>query len=334
MIKLLKTLVDIPSISGDEAGVADYLTSLLKTKGYKTIRQSVDEKTYNIFALRGECATVLLSSHMDTVAPFVPFRRSGDVLYGRGACDAKGQIVAMIHAGDRLAAAGISDFGLLFVVGEESTSRGAKKAAEMQVGSKYVVIGEPTDNTLAVGQKGVLVFDLSATGSGGHSSLPELGESAIHKILGVLHAWLETDWGEDPLLGQSLLNIGTIHGGVGMNVLAPEAKASGIFRVATSLAAIHEKIYAALPDDVQLSIPSQSEPQQMVSLPGFETKIVGFGTDAAHLRPLGDIILYGPGSIQVAHRNDEHISVAALEKAVHDYVKIVALLLEKKNENN
>lgn len=330
MIKLLNTLVDIPSISGNETNVADYLTALLKHKGYKIIRQPLGDETYNIFALKSDRPRVLLSSHMDTIAPFIPFRRSGNVLYGRGACDAKGQIVAMIHAGDRLAASDVTDFGLLFVVGEESTSAGAKKAAAMQIGADYVVIGEPTDNKLAIGQKGVLVFNLSAKGTGGHSSLPELGESAVHKILAVLYAWLNMDWGEDALLGKSLVNIGTVHGGVGMNVLAPEAKASGIFRVATSLAAIHAKIKTTLPNDVKLSIPSQSEPQKMVTLPGFETKVVGFGTDAAHLRPLGKIVLYGPGSIQVAHRNDEQITINELEQAVKDYAKIVKMLLKKK----
>jgi len=329
MIKLLHTLIDIPSMSGHETDVANYLAALLQEKGYRIIRQPVDDETYNIFALRSDHPRVLLSSHMDTVAPFIPFRRTGDVLFGRGACDAKGQIVAMIHAADRLAASGLTDFGLLFVVGEESTSAGAKKATEMQIGSEYIVIGEPTDNKLAIGQKGVLVFHLSATGTGGHSSLPELGESAVHKILGVLHRWLEMDWGAHPLLGKSSVNIGTISGGVGMNVLAPEAKASGIFRVASSLAEIHERINATLPKDVKLSIPSQSEPQHMAALPDFETTVVGFGTDAAYLRPLGEIVLYGPGSIQVAHRNDEQITIRDLEQAVKDYVKIVAMLLNK-----
>ena len=327
MIKLLQQLIDIPSISGEERDVGDFLFSFLTENGYETTKQPVSNNSVNILALTDERPRVILCSHMDTVAPFLPFRREGDVIFGRGACDAKGQIVAMIAAADKLRAEGINEFGLLLVVGEESTSGGAKKAVKLDIDSEFVVVGEPTDNKLAVGQKGVLVFKLTAKGTGGHSSLPELGESAVHKLISVLDVWLKLDWCKDELLGQSLINIGEFNGGVGMNVLAPEAEANGIFRVATSLSDIHKQIAATLPSDVKLTIPSESEPQRMIKLPGFKTQIVGFGTDAAHLRPLGDIVLYGPGSITVAHRDNEQITVSELEQAVEDYVLIVTYLL-------
>ena len=328
MIELLEKLVNIPSISGEEREIGRFLYHVLQEKGYHTIQQDVDANTFNILALAGANPAVLFCSHMDTVAPFLPFKKKGNILFGRGSCDAKGQIVAMIAAAEKLRAEGIYDFGMLFVVGEESTSRGAKKAAQLDIDSKYIVVGEPTDNKLAVGQKGVLAFTLSAKGTGGHSSLPELGESAIHKLLDVLSKWIGLDWGEDEMLGKSLLNIGEVSGGVGINVLAPAAKAGGMFRVATSLAAIHKIIDATLPKDIEFNVLSESDPQRMFVLPGFDTQVVGFGTDAAHLRPLGDIILYGPGSIRVAHRDNEQITISELEHAVDDYVRIVKILLD------
>jgi acetylornithine deacetylase len=327
MIKLLEKLVNISSISGNEQEVCRYLFHYLQDNGYETEQQPVARDSFNVLAGNGNRPRVILCSHMDTVAPFLPFRKQGDLIHGRGACDAKGQIVAMISAAARLSAENIQDFGLLFVVGEESTSCGAKKAAQFDLGSEFVIIGEPTDNKLAIGQKGVLAFELSAKGTGGHSSLPDLGESAVHKLLDVLYKWKELDWGADDVLGKSLINFGEISGGVGMNVLAPDATARGMFRIATSLSDIHEKIDATLPKDVQLRILSESGPQHMLTLPGFETQVVGFGTDAAHLRPMGDIILYGPGSIRVAHRDNEHIRISELEQAVDDYVKIVKSLL-------
>ncbi len=327
MIERLETLINISSISGYETKVGHFLVQHLTERGYRVQKQPVAEDRFNILATLSDTARVLLNTHMDTVAPWLPFRQEGDMIYGRGACDAKGQLVCMLEAAERLRDQNITDFGLLFVVGEESTSDGAKKAAELSVGSQFVIVGEPTQNMLAVGQKGVLVFRLTAFGTGGHSSLPELGESAVHKLIDVLSHWRTLDWGEDALLGKSLLNIGVIQGGVGMNVLAPEAYAEGIFRVATSLFDIQSIIRSTLPADVEIDVPSASDPQRMLMIPDFETTVVGFGTDAAYLRPLGDIVLYGAGTIEVAHRDNEHVLVSDMEKAVDDYVRIVRYLL-------
>lgn len=329
MIDLLKDLINISSISGNEAKVGQYLVRLFQSRNYLTMTQPVEGDRFNVLATSGEQAKVLLCSHMDTVAPFIPFSEKNGIIYGRGACDAKGQLVALFMALERLRAEGIKNVGLLAVVGEETNSGGAKKAAELTLGSEYVVVGEPTDNMLAIGQKGVLVFKLTAHGTGGHSSLPELGESAVHKLLDVTSQWIRDEWGEDEVLGKSLVNIGMFNGGVGMNVLAPEATAEGIFRVAVSTEAILDNMKKSLPDDIRLEIKSMSGPQHMVEIPGFDTKIVGFGTDAAYLRPLGDIVLYGPGSITVAHRDDEQVRVKDLERAVDDYVRIVKYLLQQ-----
>lgn len=329
MIDLLKDLMNISSISGNEATVGHFLVKLFQDCGYLTTTQPVEDNNFNVLATCGAQTKVLLCTHMDTVAPFIPFSYENGIVYGRGACDAKGQIVAMFEALERLRAEDIRNVGLLIVVGEETNSGGAKKAAKLSVGSEYVIVGEPTDNKLAIGQKGVMVFKLTAYGSGGHSSLPELGESAVHKLLNVTSRWIHDEWGEDPVLGKSLVNIGMFNGGVGMNVLAPEATAEGIFRVAVSVDEILNKMKATLPDDIELEIKSISGPQRMVEIPGFETKVVGFGTDAAHLRPLGDIVLYGPGSITVAHRDDEQIRVKDMQRAVYDYMRIVKYLLKQ-----
>ncbi len=329
MINLLKELINIPSMSGDEAAVGDYLVRFFQQRGLMVKTQPVEGHNFNVLATCGAPTTVLLSSHMDTVAPFIPFSEKDGVIYGRGACDAKGQIVAMFEALERLRANGIRNVGLLAVVGEETNSNGAKKAATLSLDSKYVVVGEPTDNKLAIGQKGVLAFKLTAHGTGGHSSLPELGESAVHKLLEVTSAWLKEEWGDDAVLGKSLVNIGTFNGGVGMNVLAPSATAEGIFRVSISTDVILKKMQKYLPNDIKLDINSISEPQRMIEIPGFETQVVGFGSDAAHLRPLGDIVLYGPGSITVAHRENEHVLIKDLQRAVDDYVRIINYLLQK-----
>ena len=328
MIDLLKDLINIPSISGQEGEIGRYLVRFFQDSGFRVKRQPVTEESYNVLATTSERATILLCSHMDTVAPFIPYSQKDGTIYGRGACDAKGQIAAMFHALKKLREEGIPDVGLLVVVNEETNSAGAKKAAQLSVGSRYVVVGEPTDNKLAVGQKGLLAFKLEAVGTGGHSSRPDLGQSAIHKLLPILTSWLNSEWGENPLLGASSVNIGMFNGGVGINVLAPAATAEGVFRVSTSLAEIRDKVKASLPPDIKFEIQTESEPQHLVRLPGFETTVVGFGSDAAHLRPLGDIVLYGPGSINVAHRENEYVLIADLNRAVEDYVRIVKYLLE------
>ena len=329
MVNLLKDLIDIPSVSGNEAEIGRYLLRLFQEKGYKTKVQPVREENFNVLAMPSDKVKLLFCTHMDTVAPFAPFSMQEDAVLGRGSCDAKGQIVAMLLALEQLRAEDIHDVGLLVVVEEESTSMGARTAAQLDVGSEYVIVGEPTENKLAIGQKGVYAFTLTAFGTGGHSSMPDKGESAVHKLIKIASEWINSDWGEDPVLGKSLVNFGTFHGGVGMNVLAPEACTDGIFRVATSLHEIRRKISESLTDDITIEIKSESEPQHMISIPDFETTIVGFGSDAAHLRPLGEIVMYGAGSISVAHRESERITLAELERAVHDYARIAKYLLQK-----
>ncbi len=328
MIELLSTLINIPSVTGSESHIGHVLVQDCERRGYRVTRQAVQNERFNILATTDRSPRVLFCTHMDTVAPFLPARREGERLYGRGACDAKGQIAAMLEAGERLRAAAVEDFGFLFVVGEELVSDGAKTAARLEVDCEHVILGEPTDNRLAIGQKGVLVFEVRAEGTGGHSSQPENGTSAVHALLDFLAMWRRRDWGADETLGANLVNIGLIEGGDGINILAHHARAKGIMRVATPPAKLRPRLFENVPDGIEVEILSESPPQRFDPVDGFETMVAGFGTDAAYLRPLGRVHLIGPGSIQVAHRANEHIELADLYEAVDVYIRLVRRLLK------
>ncbi len=305
------------------------MLDLLKQKGYHVTAQPVTKDRFNVLALTDDTPIVLLNSHMDTVLPFCEYSKTEEKIFGRGACDAKGQIVAMVEAGDRLRSKGIQNFGLLFVVGEELDSDGAKMAARLDLESRYVIIGEPTENKLVAGQKGTIVFRIQASGKGGHSCNPDNGDSAIHRLVQYMTQWLETDWGVDPVFGASTLNFGKISGGSGMNVIAPAASVEGIFRVSTSVNDIKNIINTIKTEKIRIEYLSESEPLHLYTVEGFEKSIVSFGTDASYLRPLGKILLYGPGSIDVAHCDDEYIRKSDLECGVQDLENIVGKLIKE-----
>ncbi|MDZ7723940.1 MAG: M20/M25/M40 family metallo-hydrolase [candidate division KSB1 bacterium] len=329
MIHFLEQLVNMASPSGQERQVGEFLADRLQEFGFTVTRQPVDSDRFNILATTKHDPSILFCTHMDTVSPVIPFKRDGATLWGRGCCDAKGQITVMLTAARRLKQAGINNIGLLFVVDEENISAGAKAAATLPVSPDYIIVGEPTDNKLATGQKGVLVCRITAAGTGGHSSMPDQGRSAIHDLVRFLHPWLTRQWGRDPVLGQTFVNIGKINGGTGANILAPQATAMAIFRVTTSIQDIKNQLIDHVPDSIEIEILSASEPQTLIALPGFDTTVVGFGTDAGYLRPLGKILLFGPGSITTAHRQDEHITVEDLETGVTLLEKIVKQLLKR-----
>lgn len=322
MNDLLEQLINIRSITGEEKEIGEFLTQLLKDKGYHVSQQPVDESRFNIIASTGKTPRVLFCTHIDTVAPFVPYRREGDVVFGRGACDAKGVMVSMITAGDRLLEKKFCDFGFLFVVGEEHRSDGAKKAAELSLGSKYVILGEPSQNKFVIAQKGVLIFKARAKGKAAHSAYPEKGESAIHHLVDALHEWQHADWGEDEVFGKTTLNIGKISAGSAVNVIADSATAEGIFRIAHSLELVKSKLLAYGNHKLEIKILSASEPLRMGSIDGFETIVASGASDAPYLRPLGDVYLIGPGSIEFAHSDNEHISTGEMEEAVSIYMQM------------
>ena len=235
VFELTRALVDIESITNNEerAGnyLYDYLAPLAARYDGRIERIEVEPRRFNVFAQWGEPLVVTLSTHIDTVPPFFTSREDADFIWGRGACDTKGIIASMIKAVEALLADGHRGIGLLFVVGEERNSAGAYKAAQTPRGSRYIINGEPTENQLALGSKGALRYEVCATGKMAHSAYPELGDSAVNKLLDVLADIRRIPLPVDPLLGPSTLNIGTLAGGRAPNVIADEARADIMIRL-------------------------------------------------------------------------------------------------------
>lgn len=324
-------LVRIPSPTGEEVEVALALEKRLREYGLEITRQDVDGRRFNLLATTGAPPTVLLCTHLDVVLPMIPFSEKEGTLYGRGVCDAKGAVSAMLMAAERLLETGERRFGLLFVVGEEKGSDGARRAATLKTGSRAIVVGEPTEGKLVSAQKGTLLFKLTMSGVAGHSAVPERGDSAIHELIRLLNDWLGKDWGSDARLGETTLNLGVLQGGTGHNVIAAEAMVEGIFRIATSVKAVLSKIHATLPERASLEVLSSSEPLGLSTVEGFERTVVSFGSDAPYLQPLGDVYMMGPGSIGYAHRDDEQVRVEELERAALGYERLVRILNQRQD---
>jgi acetylornithine deacetylase len=331
LFELTRTLVEIESITLNEKGVADFLFGLLTEMARRHAgnieKLDVMEDRFNIFAKWGE-PIVTLSTHMDTVPPFIPSREDDEFIWGRGACDAKGIIASMIAASERLLEAGVRNFGLLFVVGEERDSAGAIAAAKTPRGSKYLINGEPTENKLALGCKGSLRFEVVARGKMAHSAYPELGRSAIELLLDVLHSIRDIPLPEDPLLGRSSLNIGTISGGRAPNVIPDFAQAEIMFRLAGDATPISESVMRAVAGRVELKQVLQTPVVRMDALDGLPTTVVSFTTDIPFLAgPWGKPFLIGPGSVHVAHTKEERISKKEMRESVEIYQRMVKTLL-------
>jgi acetylornithine deacetylase len=279
-----------------------------------------------VVALAGD-PQILFCSHIDTVPPVLPIREDDDFLYGRGACDTKGIISAMIEAGERLRRAGITNFGYLLVVAEETDSSGAKAANNLKLNSKYVVVGEPTQNQLARAQKGALMANLTVKGRAAHSGYPEAGVSAIDNLLKVLAEAQAADWGNDPVLGKGTFNIGVLQGGERANIIAAQASASIMIRTISPRSEIEEKMRKIVANRATMNVISASDPQIMHVVEGFPTTVVSFGSDVPHLDKLGKRLLIGPGSILDAHTADEKISKRELMEGVELYERLARKLL-------
>lgn len=333
IVALLEELIDIQSPTGQEKEVSDRVAEQLSELGLSIDRQQVDGDRCNLLAATDAKPRVLLSTHLDTVLPHFRSSRRGNVIRGRGACDAKGAIASMIGAARDLLDQGVTSFGLLFVVGEEKDSDGARSAARLPLGSEYVILGEPTEGRLAAGQKGTIVFRLHVEGQEGHSAYPELGRSAVHQLINLLNLWQETNWGQNAEMGTNTLNIGTITGGTGANVIAGEATAEGIMRLATPSGPVLTRMRSVLPDTATLTVVSSSEPMRLFVVDGFNQSIVSFGSDAPYMKPLGKILMLGPGSIRYAHSNDEQVTSEELQEARTLYVQLVKELLSREVHN-
>jgi acetylornithine deacetylase len=330
VLELTRALIDIESVTPNEREIGNYLFELLNDLARRfngaAERTQVEEGRDNVFVRFGE-PRVVLSTHMDTVPPFIPSREDNEHIWGRGACDTKGIIAAMILAAENLLAEGRRNFGLLFVVGEERNSAGALLAAKKSCGCKFLINGEPTENKLALGSKGALRYEISARGRMAHSAYPELGESAIEKLLNALERLRKLPLPVDAILGAATLNIGTIRGGRAPNVIPDEAVAEIFIRVVGDVDALREQIQAAARPDTEakevLFIPAV----HLGSLDGFETTVVAYTTDIpAFGDAWGQPFLIGPGSIHVAHTSEERIAKAELRAAVSLYKKLVEKL--------
>lgn len=325
LVGLTRRLVDIDSTTGQEAACGRVLADYLRGRGFTVTEQPVDATRFNVVATL-DASHVTLSTHFDCVPPFFPSRVEGTRVYGRGSCDAKGILAAQVEAVERLRAAGVRDVGLLFVVGEERGSDGAIVADTLADGtSRYLVNGEPTDNRLGLATRGVYRVRLLAHGRAAHSSYPEQGESAIEKLIDVLVRMRTLPWPEDFDMGRTHYNIGLIEGGVAPNVTPPQATAEILFRTVADTAAVREVLRAVEPA-VTIDEVLDAAPVRMHTVPGFATAAFPYMTDIALLPRWGTPLLYGPGSILVAHTDDEFVEIADLDRAAIDYVTLARQL--------
>lgn len=334
-VKLTKSLCEIESTTYYEGAVGDFLTDFLAQNRWEVEKTPVpqppdsvtDGARWNVYAgIAGQKPDLVFSTHMDTVPPFIPFREDEEFVYGRGVSDAKGIIAAQVAAGQALRDAGFN-VGLLFVSGEERDSAGAKVANQMSKGSRYLINGEPTDNKLALASKGALRVSLKATGKMAHSAYPELGESAVHKMIVLLDKLLKIDWPVDEYAGDTTLNVGQIHGGYAPNVIADHAEAQVLIRLVTDSAQIREKILEAAKGLAEVNFTLDLAFVRLKAVEGMPTMVAKFATDIPQLTNWGEPLLLGPGSIHVAHTPDEKLSKKELLESVELYIQLVKQLL-------
>ncbi len=331
VFELARTLIDIESISENEAAVGawlhNYLEKLARASGGRVEKMDVAAGRFNVLAKWGD-PIVTLSTHMDTVPPFVPSREDSEFIWGRGACDAKGIIAAMICAAEKLVAEGNRNIALLFVVGEERNSAGAAVAARNACGSKYLINGEPTESKLALASKGVLRYELGARGKMAHSAYPDLGESAIEALLDSLESLRRVPLPTDPLLGASTMNIGTVAGGRAPNVIADSARAEILVRLVGDPQPVRQAFAKAINSRTMLNEILCIPPIRFQTIDGMPTSVVAFTTDVPVFgKSWGEPLLLGPGSIHVAHTLEERISKKELAAAVELYANVVKKLL-------
>lgn len=342
-VTLTRQLVDIESITGNEAAVGNYLYGELCRLGYQTRKMPVEENRFNLYATSAENPhpAVVFSTHMDTVPPFIPSSEDAGRIYGRGSCDAKGIIAAQIAAAERLRQQSVY-VGLLFVVGEERDSLGARTANEYAANEsaassqgaqcrflvRFLINGEPTENRLALASKGTLRVEVTATGRMAHSAYPELGESAIDKLIPALTRLRAMPLPSDPEVGPCTLNIGLIEGGRAPNVIPDYAHADLLYRLIGPSDDLRRQILATAGDSVQVTFPLELPFLRLRTVEGFPTMIAAFTTDIPKLTNWGEPLLLGPGSIHVAHTDGEYIEKQQLAESIELYCRIAKGLQE------
>lgn len=327
VLSLTRQLVDIESITGNEGAVGDFLLSELSRLGFQAKKMAVEGARANILAVSAERSqpAIFFSTHMDTVPPFIPSSEDETYVHGRGSCDAKGIIAAQIAAAEKLRAGGVY-VGLLFLVGEERDSLGAKVANQEPIGCKFLVNGEPTDNRIAVASKGALRVELTARGRMAHSAYPELGESAIDKLIQALHRVRAMELPSDPEVGPCTLNIGMIEGGRAPNVIPDEAKALLLYRLIGPSEELRRRIVETVGGLAQVEFTLEIPFVRLRTLDGLPTMAAAFTTDIPALSNWGQPLLVGPGSIHVAHTERERVEKKELHESVNLYCEIAKRL--------
>jgi acetylornithine deacetylase len=331
LFALTRRLIDVPSLTGAEAAVGEFLAAHLREIGYLVELQPVAGDRCNIIATTGAPPRLILSTHMDTVPPFIASGEDEENIYGRGACDAKGIIAAQIFAAEQLRAEGINEFGFLFTVDEELAGLGAKVANlhPLATECRYLINGEPTDGKLASGTKGSLGFTLFSTGRAAHSAYPQEGESAIEKLLDALESIRRCEWPSDQKFGETTCNIGVISGGVRANVIAAAAQAEIQMRLVTGADQIKQLVEAAIAGRAGIEYRSAHDPVHLLALDGFEQCVPCFTTDIPYLSNWGTPLLIGPGSILDAHTDHEKVAKQELAGAVELYTRVTKMLLAR-----
>jgi acetylornithine deacetylase len=334
-VRFTQQLCDIESTTYFEGRAGDFLADFLARRGWEVEKTPVPQpaespgtgERWNVFAcVPGGTPALVFSTHMDTVPPYIPFREDTEFIYGRGVCDAKGIIAAQVAAAESLRAAGFQ-IGLLFVSGEERDSAGANVANKAPKGSRFLINGEPTDNRLAIASKGSLRAVFRSSGRMAHSAYPELGDSAIHKLVQVLDSLLKLDLPVTEDVGPSTLNIGQVQGGHAPNVIADEAEAQVLVRLVGDSAPVRAALIEAAGDLAEVDFTLEIPFMRLRAVEGLTTMVAKFTTDIPQLTNWGEPLLLGPGSIHVAHTPRERLAKKELREAVELYIRVAKQLL-------
>jgi len=338
-LDLARSLIDIESTTGNEGAVGAWLAAFLRARGYSVLEQPLGPvqgseplrspepaARINVIAAVGE-PDVVFSTHFDCVPPFFPSRIEDGKLFGRGACDAKGILAAQVAAAERLRAKGETRVGLVFVGGEERGSDGAKAANRIASKTRFLINGEPTDLRLGTATRGCYRVRLTSTGRAAHSGYPELGESAIEKLIDCLVGLRAADWPDDPVLGRTHYTVGLIGGGVAPNVIPPNAEAEVFFRTVGEHGPVRDTLKQVVAGRVEITEILELPAVRMHTLPGFDTAAFAYFSDVPFLSNWGTPLLLGPGSIHVAHTDHEHLAIDELNRAVDVYEAVAATLL-------
>src|SRR5438876_2399741 len=324
IVALTRQLVDIESITGNEATVGHFLDQELRKLGYDSRRIPIEGERANVYATSPQEPNpgIVFSTHMDTVPPFIPSSEDDQKIYGRGSCDAKGIIATQIAAAERLKQNGML-VGLLFLVGEERDSAGAKVANQQANGCKFLINGEPTENRIAIASKGSLRVKLTASGRMAHSAYPELGDSAINKLIEALHRLQQMKLPSDPEIGPCTMNVGIIEGGRAPNVIADQARAQLLYRLVGPAKNLRDEIVSTIHDLAKVEFTLEIPAVRLRTFEGLPTMVAAFTTDIPALSNWGQPLLLGPGSIHVAHTEGEYAEKKQLNEAVELYCRIV-----------